>query len=53
MYVLVCLSNITRYTQEELEDTKGLIRIRILKKSRQHNGQEKKCNRTKINITYI
>jgi len=25
---------------EEFEDTKGEIRIRILKKNRQHNGQK-------------
>jgi hypothetical protein len=28
--------------QEEFEDTKGAIRIRIWKKNRQHNGQKKK-----------
>ena len=27
---------------EEFEDIKGVIRIRILKKNRQHNGQKKK-----------
>jgi hypothetical protein len=27
---------------EEFEDTKGEIRIRIPKKNRKHNGQEKK-----------
>ena len=27
---------------EEMEDTKGLIRIRISKNNRQHNGQKKK-----------
>jgi len=27
---------------EELEDTKGAIRIRKSKKNRQHNGQKKK-----------
>jgi len=27
---------------EEFEDTKGVIRIRKLKKNRQHNGQKKK-----------
>ena len=30
---------------EEFEDTKGVIRIRISKKNRQHNGQKKKCKR--------
>jgi hypothetical protein len=28
--------------EEEFEDTKGVIRIRISKKNRQHNGQKKK-----------
>ena len=32
--------------QEEFEDTKGVIRIRISKKIRQHNGQKKKHKRT-------
>jgi hypothetical protein len=27
--------------QEEFEDTKGVIRIRISKKNRQHNGQKR------------
>ena len=27
--------------QEEFEDTKGVIRIRISTKNRQHNGQKK------------
>ena len=31
---------------EEFEDTKGVIRIRISKKKRQHNGQKKKDTRT-------
>ena len=26
-------------SEEEFEDTKGIIRIRISKKNRQHNGQ--------------
>jgi hypothetical protein len=30
--------------QEEFEDTKGVIRIRISKKDRQHNGQAKGGN---------
>ena len=29
-------------SEEELEDTKRVIRIRISKKNRQHNGQTKK-----------
>jgi hypothetical protein len=28
--------------QEEIEETKGVIRIRISKKNRQHNGKKKK-----------
>jgi hypothetical protein len=28
--------------KEEFEDTKGVIRIRISKKNRQHNGKKKK-----------
>ena len=35
-----------RDCQEKFEDTKGAIRIRISKKSRQHNGQKKKYNGT-------
>ena len=31
---------------EELEDTKGVIRIRISKKKIQHKGQKKKDKRT-------
>ena len=31
-------------SQEEFEDTKGAIRIRISKKNRKHNGQKKKYN---------
>jgi hypothetical protein len=32
--------------RKELEDTKGVIRIRISKKNRQHNDQKKKYKRT-------
>ena len=40
--------------QEEFEDTKGAIRIRILKKSRQHNGKRKRTKgQTTFNKTYI
>jgi hypothetical protein len=34
------------HIQEEFEDTKGVIRIRISKKKRQHNGQKKKYKMT-------
>jgi peptidyl-tRNA hydrolase len=35
---------------EEFEDTKGVIRIRISKKNRQHNGQKKMTNNDPQNI---
>ena len=35
--------------EEDFEDTKGVIRIRISKKNRQHNGQKKKYKRPNIN----
>jgi hypothetical protein len=34
-----------RIFQEELEDTKGVIRIRKSMKNRKHNGQKKKYKR--------
>ena len=34
------------FAEEESEDTKGAIRIRISKKNRQHRGQTKKYKRT-------
>jgi len=36
---------------EEFEDTKGVIRIRISKKNRQHNGQKKKVHKAKQRST--
>jgi hypothetical protein len=39
--------------QEEFEDTKGVIRIRISKKNRQHNGQKKKYKRTNIDLQNV
>jgi hypothetical protein len=33
--------------QEEFEDAKGVIRIRISKRNRQHNGRKKKDKRTR------
>jgi hypothetical protein len=38
--------------KEELEDTKGVIRIRK-SKNRQHNGQKKKDKRTNNDLQYI
>jgi len=37
--------------QEEFVDTKRLIRIRISKKNRQHNGQKKKVQKDKQRST--
>jgi len=39
--------------KEELEDTKGVIRIRISRKNRQHNGQKKKYKRTNNDLQNI
>jgi len=39
--------------EEELEDTKGVIRIRKSKKGRQHNGQKKKDKRTNNDVQNI
>jgi hypothetical protein len=36
--------------KEEFEDTKGVIRIRISKKNRQHNDQKKKYKRTNSDL---
>jgi hypothetical protein len=40
----------TSLSQEEFEDTKGAVIIRILKKNRQHNGQRKNYKRTNNNL---
>ena len=37
-------------SQEEFEDTKGVIKIRISKRNRQHNGQRKKYKQHLQNI---
>jgi hypothetical protein len=39
--------------QEEFENTKGTIRIRLSKKNRQHNGQKKKYKRTNNDLQNI
>ena len=44
---------IDQITMEEFEDTKGPIRIGILKKNRQHNGQKKKYKRTNNDLQNI
>ena len=38
---------------EEFENTKGVIRIHIWKKNRQHNGQKKKYKRTNNDLQNI
>jgi len=40
-------------SQEEFEDTKGVIRILIRKKNKQHNGQKKKDKRTNNDLQNI
>jgi hypothetical protein len=39
--------------KEEFEDTKGVIRIHISKKNRQHNGQKKKVQKNKQRSTKL
>ena len=39
--------------KEEFDDTKGVIRISISKKNRQHNGQMKKYKRTSNDLQNI
>jgi hypothetical protein len=39
--------------KEELEDTKEVIRIRISKKNRQHNGHKKKYKRSNNDLQNI
>ena len=43
---------IQRY-EEEFEDTKGVIRICISKRNRQHNDQKKKYKRTNNDLQNI
>ena len=38
---------------DEFQDTKGVIRIRISKKNRQHTGQKKKYKRTNNDLQHI
>ena len=44
--------NKNRMSQEEFEDTKGVIRIRT-SKNRQHNGQKKNYKRTNNDLLNI
>ena len=50
--MLAVLSVVLR-DQEEFEDTKGVIIIRLSKKNRQHNGQKKKYRRTNNDLQNI
>ena len=52
--ITVCLVKVKEYfVWEEFEDTKGVIRIRISKKNRQHNDQKKKYKRTNNDLQNI
>jgi len=51
LLILVELLAIT--VKEEFEDTKGLIRIRMSKKNRQHNGQKKINEKTNNDLQNI
>jgi hypothetical protein len=60
--ILLCITYIPSLTgrnyfclflEEEFKDTKGVIKIRISMKNRQHNGQKKKYKRTNNDIQNI
>ena len=54
MKQIITFTTIIKRVQEEFEDIKGVIRIRISKKDRQHNGQKKKNKRTNNDLkSYI
>ena len=55
MYFLERLFYFSKFIimKEEFEYTKGVVRIRISKKNRQHNGQKKKHRRTKNDLQSI
>jgi hypothetical protein len=50
-YWWICWSPLSKL--QKLEYTKGVIRIRISKKNRQHNGQKKKYKRTNNDLQNI
>jgi hypothetical protein len=50
-FVLISLARTIMW--EKLEDTKGVIRSRILKKDGQHNGQKKKDKKTNNDLQNI
>jgi hypothetical protein len=47
------LNSVYFYRKEEFEDTKGVIRIGISNKNRQHNGQKKKYKMTNNDLQNI
>jgi hypothetical protein len=51
--ILILLFGLTQQglEEEEFEDSKGVIIIRISKKNRQHNGQKKKVRKDKQRST--
>jgi len=51
--VLKCMLISDWSVQEEFEDTRGVIRIRISKKNRQHNDQKKKYKMTNNDLQHI
>ena len=55
LYILTCIIIQQKHfdQQEEFEDTKEVIRIRISKKNRQHNDQKKKYKRTNNDLQNI
>jgi len=50
---LLRLAHLCSFLCEQFEDTKGVIRIRISKKNRQHNGQQIKYKRTNNDLQNI
>ena len=46
-------NTLVKRLQKESEDTKWVIRIRISKRNRQHNGQKKKYKRTNNDLQNI
>jgi hypothetical protein len=50
---IVSINELTLILEEEFEDNKGVIRIRISNKNKQHNGQKEKYKRTKNDLQNI
>ena len=49
---MISITDKVRVVKEEFEDTKGVIRIPISKKDRQHNGKKTTKGQTTIYKTY-